>query len=182
MANTINWGKIYCSSWWGDEDNKLSVPEFPADCQLYQGVCGTEYSYAGGQDFPTRYQINISENGVVDFDWTTGNIPDKFIIVQDDVVLLDTGYRGDTSYQSDLDTELASRGLPSETIISGTSGTETFTITSDEPLLVYVYAPLTGTGWYFTTNCPLNSIIADYRTRVLADGGTFVYSDCLNVF
>ena len=31
MANTINWGKIYCKSWWGAESNKLSVPEFP-DC------------------------------------------------------------------------------------------------------------------------------------------------------
>lgn len=31
MANTINWGKIYCSSWWGNESNKLSVVEFP-DC------------------------------------------------------------------------------------------------------------------------------------------------------
>ena len=25
MANTIDWGKIYCSTWWGDEDNEQTL-------------------------------------------------------------------------------------------------------------------------------------------------------------
>ena len=26
MANGINWGKIYCNSWWGSDSNKDSLP------------------------------------------------------------------------------------------------------------------------------------------------------------
>lgn len=25
MANTINWAKIYCSSWWGDSSNETTL-------------------------------------------------------------------------------------------------------------------------------------------------------------
>jgi len=25
MANSINWGEIYCSSWWGDVSNQLTI-------------------------------------------------------------------------------------------------------------------------------------------------------------
>lgn len=156
MANLINWAKIYCFSWWGNERNKISVPEFPADCQLYEGVCGTLYSYSGGEDFPTRYKINLTQSGVVDFNWQVGGIPDKFIIVQNDVVLVDTGYVGLTSYQSELDSELASRGLPSETITGEAVGGTVSNITvTNDPLLIYVYAPITGTGWGFTVTCPV---------------------------
>lgn len=31
MANTINWGKIYCTSWWGDTANTTdAIPTFSA--------------------------------------------------------------------------------------------------------------------------------------------------------
>ena len=25
MANTINWGEIYCSSWWGNTSNQSTI-------------------------------------------------------------------------------------------------------------------------------------------------------------
>ena len=25
MSNSINWGEIYCSSWWGDTANQLTI-------------------------------------------------------------------------------------------------------------------------------------------------------------
>lgn len=25
MANVINWGEIYCSSWWGDNSNQSTI-------------------------------------------------------------------------------------------------------------------------------------------------------------
>jgi hypothetical protein len=25
MANAINWGEIYCSSWWGNDSNQLAI-------------------------------------------------------------------------------------------------------------------------------------------------------------
>lgn len=25
MANNINWGQIYCSSWWGNSANEVSI-------------------------------------------------------------------------------------------------------------------------------------------------------------
>lgn len=25
MANVINWGEIYCSSWWGDASNQSTI-------------------------------------------------------------------------------------------------------------------------------------------------------------
>lgn len=32
MSNTIDWGKIYCSTWWGEESNEetIHIPSQPA--------------------------------------------------------------------------------------------------------------------------------------------------------
>ena len=59
MANNINWGEIYCYSHWGDDKNKASVPEFPEFCATEQGLCGTQYSYTGGENFPSLLNINL---------------------------------------------------------------------------------------------------------------------------
>ena len=36
----VNWGKIYCSSWWGNESNKNSIPisQFDQCGQLYSAI------------------------------------------------------------------------------------------------------------------------------------------------
>ena len=155
MANTIGWGHIYCYSYWGDERNKLSVPEFPEFCALIEATCGTQYTYTGNQDYPERYIFNLGATGTSTLTYQAYSIPDKWVVIQDNEILLDTGYRGASSYQTQLDAALAERGLPSETIQGIGSGTAQFTVNSLSPLYVYVYAPLSGTSFQTTISCPI---------------------------
>lgn len=155
MANQISWGEIYCKSWWGDESNKASVLEFPEFCALIQANCGTQYTYSGNQSFPETYSFHLNATGTSTLTYQAYSIPDKWVIIQDGVVILDTGYRGGASYQAELDAELTARGLPTETIQGGGSGTASFSVNSTSPLFVYVYAPLTDTSFQTTISCPI---------------------------
>jgi hypothetical protein len=154
MALPIGWGDIYCKSWWGDESNKFSVPEFPPFCAPIQGICGTQYTYTGNQDYPEIYEFNLGVTGISTLTYQAYNIPDKWVVVQDGVVILDTGYRGLASYQTDLNNALADRGLPPETIQGVGSGTSVFTVSTLSPVYIYVYAPVGGTSFQTTISCP----------------------------
>ena len=157
MANTINWGEIYCYSHWGDEKNKDSVPEFPEFCAIRQGNCGTQYTYTGGETFPTLLNINLgASTGTVTLNFNAGNVPDKFEVWFDGVKVIDTGYRGLASQQTYLDNALALRGLPSEPIVGVGLGSASFNKTTNtEVALVKVYAPIDGTLWNLTLGCPV---------------------------
>ena len=157
MANTINWGEIYCYSHWGDEKNKDSVPEFPEFCAIRQGNCGTQYTYTGGETFPTLLNINLgASTGTVTLNFNAGNVPDKFEVWFDGVKVIDTGYRGLASQQTCLDNALALRGLPSEPIVGVGLGSASFNKTTNtEVALVKVYAPIDGTLWNLTLGCPV---------------------------
>jgi hypothetical protein len=155
MALPIGWGDIYCKSDWGDESNKFAVPEFPEFCEIIQGTCGTQYTYTGNQDYPERYVFDLGVTGTSTLTYQAYDIPDKWIVVQDGVVILDTGYRGLASYQTDLNNALADRGLPPETIQGVGSGSATFTVSSLSPVYVYVYAPVGGTSFQTTISCPI---------------------------
>tara|TARA_B100001287_G_C22686496_1_gene534065 strand:- start:13782 stop:15218 length:1437 start_codon:yes stop_codon:yes gene_type:complete len=120
--------------------------------------CPASFSYgqSGAQTFPSTTKVNLGTGvGWVDMDISTYNLPDKIIIKYLGDVVYDTGYLGDTSYQADLNTELASRGLGSETITQG-SGAQIrwFKPQSYAFLDVEVYAPLAGTGWDVDVSCP----------------------------
>jgi len=154
MANTIDWGKIYCFSHWGNDSNKLSVPEFPEFCALIQAQCGTQYTYSGNQDYPERYVFNLGATGTSILTYNAFSVPDKWVVVQDGVVILDTGYRGASYNQTGLNNALADMGLPPETIQGIGQGTAQFTVSSLSPVYVYVYAPLTGTSFETTISCP----------------------------
>jgi hypothetical protein len=119
--------------------------------------CGSATSYTGGQSFPTEYQVNLgTDTGSVTLDFNANTIPDKFIVVFDGVEVINTGYRGSTSYQSQLDAELISRGLPTETIVGTGQGTASFNkTTSTTTATIKVYAPLDQTAWTVTLNCPV---------------------------
>jgi hypothetical protein len=154
MANTISWGKIYCSSWWGAESNKLSVLEWPEECSLIEGICGTQYTFAGYEGFPERYNITLGGSGSVTLNYNAFGIPDKWVVIQNGSIIADTGYRGDSYHQAGLDNALADKGLPPETIQGGPAGSITFSVT-DDPLYIYVYAPMGGTSYNFTVSCPV---------------------------
>ena len=157
MANTINWGEIYCYSHWGDDKNKESVPEFPEFCAIEQGVCGTQYTYSGGENFPTLLNINLGAGtGTVTLNYNAQSIPDKFEVWFDGIKVIDTGYRGSDFRQADLDAALALRGLPSEPIVGIGSGSANFNKTTNtQTALVKVYAPLDETLWSLTLGCPV---------------------------
>jgi len=60
MANTINWGRIYCFTEFGDEDNTIaeSIPAFSSpDCFLGSKVSGQIETLAITTD-DTRYKAD----------------------------------------------------------------------------------------------------------------------------
>ena len=162
MANTTNWGKIYCymSDWdsWGDVQNIQTIQNVAApDCLVEQVACGASSSFSGGQQFPTYLNVNLGTGtGVVTLDFDAYGIPDKFEVWFDGNKVIDTGYRGDAFRQAALDAALAERGLPSEPIVGAAAGTATFNkTTSTETAQIRVYAPMSGTGWITELSCPV---------------------------
>lgn len=131
--------------------------ESTADTPTSPITCGSSASYTGGEVFPSEEFITLgSGTGTVTLNYDALSIPDKFEVWFDGIKVIDTGYRGDSSYQSALDAELTSRGVPTETIAGIGAGTATFTkSTASVTALVRVYAPLPGTGWSFTLECPV---------------------------
>jgi hypothetical protein len=119
-------------------------------------ACDTPTSFSGGEDYPNITQVTLGPDlGTVNFDFNAIGIPDKFEVWFDGVKVIDTGYRGYTSHQANLDAELALRGDPSETIVAPPSGSTSFyKNTATEEAEVRVYAPLTGTAWNYTMECP----------------------------
>tara|TARA_R100000231_G_scaffold79622_2_gene61410 strand:+ start:36885 stop:38225 length:1341 start_codon:yes stop_codon:yes gene_type:complete len=120
--------------------------------------CPASFSYgaSGAQTYPSLTKVNLGTGvGWVEIDISTYQLPDKIVIKYLGDIVYDTGYLGDSSYQSDLDTELANRGLPSETITQGTGANiRWFKPQSYSLLDVEVYAPLAGTGWDVDVSCP----------------------------
>ena len=84
MANTINWGKIYCymstNDSWGDVVNKKTIQNVAApDCLVEQINCGASSSFSGEQQFPTYLNIHLgTDTGVVTLYFSAVGIPDKF--------------------------------------------------------------------------------------------------------
>lgn len=142
------WGTIECSN----SQYLLNLTTPPGDIP-----CGTSTSFSGGESFPSESIINVGPDlGVCPFDFDALSIPDKYIVMFEGIEVVNTGYRGDTSYQSALDAELASRGLPPETITAPGAGTTSFNkTTAATTATLRVYAPLTGTAWSCTLGCPV---------------------------
>ena len=112
-------------------------------------------SFASG-----RYVVRVDFGtlmGEVTFQSNAFKVPDRMIVEWDNNVVVDTGYRGDTSFQTDLTKSLKSSGLPIESIISGGTSTFTFEKTKETPSVatVTILAPLPDTGWRFTVGCPI---------------------------
>lgn len=120
-------------------------------------ACPGAWSYSAGQTFPSNFKVELGSGiGWVEVDFTTYNIPDRLVVRYLGALVYDTGYIGDTLYQSDLNTELASRGENAATIVSGSSRTiRWFKPQSYNYLDLEVYAPLAGTAWVANVSCPL---------------------------
>lgn len=152
----------------------IAIPDDP------EVDCDSTIGYGGGESFPSVLQIELGICvGRVDLHYAPGGIPDKFILEIDGEEVLNSGYRGNTSFQTALNAELASRGLQPETIhpgdhhvapgganlppftgtCTGTGGCEFGIVsfhkaTATSAATLKVYAPLSNTGWSVYIDCP----------------------------
>ena len=120
--------------------------------------CGAGSEYTGGPSYPQTDIIDLgTATGIVTLTFNARSIPDKFVVEFDGVEVINTGYRGSTSYQSNLNTALAILGLPAETIEGPGQGSFTFQkTTATTTATVRVFAPISNpkTVWDYTLSCP----------------------------
>jgi hypothetical protein len=108
------------------------------------------WSGSGGRGI---YTITIdvgNGTGNLTLTYNAINIPDKFEVFWNNTTVIDTGFRGSSTYNS----ELNALGYPN---VSGTgSGSASFNKTSQSPsvITIVVTAPLSGTRWTATLSCP----------------------------
>ena len=116
--------------------------------------CGTPI--AGDMAFPEIHYIDLgSDTGIVTLQIDTLDVPDKFVVEWNGSEVIDTGYRGDAGFQSELYSALAAQGELPELIVGSGTGTFTFNKTTSDPIAtVKIYAPIDETEWSFTLSCP----------------------------
>lgn len=120
--------------------------------------CGDLVQYNGGESFPTEFTIKIDPsiiNHTLLFD--ANSIPDKVIVLINGVEVLNTGYVGNTSYQTQLDAALISLGEPPATITSAT-GALMYNYQNTvlaEYAIIRVYSPLDNVSWSLIPNCDI---------------------------
>lgn len=141
-----------------------SVPDAATPDQV-QNVCSNIAYFSGGQFFPQKIEVNIgSATGAAEFYANAYSKPDRFVLIHDGVIKVDTGYITSgtpSSYQTAVNNALSRRGLPNSTVINDQDygvGNEGFfhqwTKTSTETkAFIYIYAPLGGTGWESAVSC-----------------------------
>lgn len=149
-------------------------------------MCGTSIPYEGGQAFPFTQKIKFTKpaNGIktaISFTGGAYNVPDRFVVVYDNNIVLDTGYIGHDSYavggsnrstftmylngkvaavvgESYPDTTKypgSLSGYPDVLPVNNPYVFELPTTYINDYLTVYIYAPLPNTGWDFACGCPV---------------------------
>ena len=117
--------------------------------------CGENINFMGGQDYPTTITVAINPylNQSINID--PASVPDKFIIEINGTEVLNTGYIGNTSYQSLLDAALIALGDPPETI-TNPGGAQNYSFLNSAGasyMQLKVFAPLDNTSWNVVTAC-----------------------------
>ena len=109
----------------------------------------------GGITLPStgnfNYRVDLgSIVGNVTLTINTFGIPDRFTIDWNGSEVINTGFRGSTSYNSQLN----SLGYPN--VSGGSVGTFTFTKSAASPNYGYITieSPIVGANWTFTLSCP----------------------------
>lgn len=115
--------------------------------------CGTEF------DFADTYQGEVWVNlgtltGDVAFEFDAGSLPARLIVEYNGVIVDDSGYRGDPSY----DDELALLGLDPVTGPAGYSGTFLKSLGNPPRLTARVSAPLGAPDWLLTVDCVVPAV------------------------
>jgi hypothetical protein len=83
--------------------------------------CDTMVSYSGGITFPSRFLIDFGDNtaGTVTFTYDALSIPDRFVVIHNGAIQVDTGYVGsDPGYLTDINDALKDK-YPASTVTDG---------------------------------------------------------------
>jgi len=143
-------------------------------------LCGAPSAYSGGIAYPTTQAVVLgSATGDTVLDFDAINVPDRFIVEWNSSVVIDTGYRGDASYDFGGGSRAAFNasltglidpitlnvypdmatypddGYPR--IVGLGSGLASFNKSAASPntATIKVYAPMSGTAWDYTMECPV---------------------------
>jgi hypothetical protein len=124
--------------------------DYPPDIVIEPGIACATAASSGGQGFQEITVTLGTGTGTVQLNYNAIGVPDRFVVKWNGNTVIDTGYRGNSSY----DSALAALGLPP--VEGPGAGTVTFEKTSAFPVnaTVEVYGPLPGTAWSFTLGCP----------------------------
>ena len=115
------------------------------------GECNIAVNGGSGGRGLFEYTIQLGlGTGNVSFNFDAYTVPDQFQVYYDGSLVIDTGFRGSSSYNAQLN----ALGYPN---VSGPgSGVTSFAKPNASPqtCLVVVTAPLIGTAWEFLVGCP----------------------------
>lgn len=132
---------------------------FKFDSCLCSSECDDMILSPEVEQYPQEYEIDLTETlGDVTFSFIAVD-PTKFQVQYLNTTLYDSGYRGDTARQYELDVWLTSHGYPTETISGTLTGSYTFPKVNSLPTgaIVRVFAPLSGYDYSFTLACPVGT-------------------------
>ncbi len=143
--------------------------------QCPSGDCDVSENNGSGGSGSYNIPITLgSTTGTVWLVFNAYSVPDKFQVIYDSTTVIDTGFRGSSSYNSALN----ALGYPN---VSGAgSGSASFYKgTSTTTATVIVTAPLSGTAWEFTLSCPQFSYCFGYATTDCTDACSDYAPSCL---
>jgi hypothetical protein len=113
-----------------------------------------------GYDYEKSISINLGTDlGAVLFNFNFFYIPVKVIIEFDGVEVINTGYRGNPTYQALLDAALTDLGQPTETINPDSQSTLVFTKSSAVAhATMTIYTPIDGAIASLRLRCPVEIV------------------------
>ena len=136
-----------------------------------------------GTLYPFTYNVTLGiDLGSVILDFDSGTDPVKYVVYFDGNEVINTGYRGDVSRQTELDDRLAVLGYPPETIQGVGIGTDSFIKASAITFAtVMVYEPIVGSTFDCTLNCPVVPTTTTTTTTVAPTTTTTTLQVCFQV-
>ena len=124
--------------------------------------CGGALKISGNKvpvPYYKDYPIQLgSGTGTVVLDYDAITIPDRFQVIYDGIVVIETYWRGAQSYRSQLNALGLTEPIYTNTVAGHNPGwgSASFVKTTSTPYAILrVWSPLNGTAWNATLNCPV---------------------------
>ena len=148
------------------EPTTTVIEELP--CNYYD----TEYF----TPFVTQKNYTLgADTGVVELYFNFFDIPARIVIEFDEGNVIDTGYRGNPAYQTQLNTALTSLGEPPVVISNTREGRLYFDKeTATESAVMYIYAPIGGAVVAYSLKCPADPVFTATFTNYVCEQEEYV--------